>query len=132
MDVKGIGIGVSTPKTLEQQQTIQRVQTEFLKQISKGVGEEEAFHESLKAIDEKYNPQEDTVQFSEKQSMPKLGETSIGKCSSVKAIKLPSAESVVAWLTLISTVLPKILEIIDMLPKPQTPTESGIPKSCVA
>ncbi len=124
MDVKGISSGVTTPKAVQQQQTIQRVQAEFLRQISQGKEEQEAFQESLKAIDEKYNPEEDAFQLSEKQGMPVYCESPVGKMASLKAFKLPSAESVVAWLTIISTALPKVLEIIDMLPKPQTPEPS--------
>lgn len=91
----------------EQKQTIERVQTEFLSQINKGKGTKEAFKESLKAIDKKYNPQNDEF---EKSSGAILGDTvgngqtgqakidNVMKIMEVIAFAIPIIENFVDWI----------------------------------
>lgn len=124
MDVKGINSGIiaTTKKDDKHQATIQRVQAEFINQLYQGKSETEAFKNSLRAIDEKYNPKEDefrtekgsTVgQASALHNTEKLG----GAMSMMKAIKLPSSKTVLKWLKFIAETLPILLEIINNLPK---------------
>lgn len=130
MEVKEINSGTTTaPKQNEKHQaTIQRVQAEFINQLYQGKSEGEAFKNSLKAIDEKYNPKEDEYKTNPQQTVgcsiegcvEKLGGTNY----MMKSIKLPSGKTVIGWLKFIAEALPILLEIIDKIPKPEkTPTE---------
>lgn len=131
MDVKGINSGIiaTTKKDEKHQATIQRVQAEFINQLYQGKSETEAFKNSLKAIDEKYNPTEDEFRTEKESTVgktsalhdtEKLGST----MSMMKAIKLPSGKTVLKWLKFIAETLPILLEIINNLPKSdKTPSE---------
>lgn len=130
MDVKAINTGVvSTPQKDEKHQaTIQRVQAEFINQLYQGKSEGEAFKNSLKAIDEKYNPQEDKFQSQEKVGISHefCDRQYLGSAKNMmKAVKLPSGKTVLKWLNFIAEALPILLQIIDKLPKPeQKPAEN--------
>ena len=89
----------STP---EQKEAIVRVQTEFLNQINEGKDKEEAFKESLKAIDKKYNPQKDELCIG---SNAYQGYGNIG----VKATPAQVKE----WLDVVSIAVPIITGIIE-------------------
>lgn len=124
MDVKSINSGIiaTTKKDDKHQATIQRVQAEFINQLYKGKSETEAFRSSLKAIDEKYNPQEDEYKSEMHDAVGcSLERCSVGKLGSVqnvmKSIKLPSSKTVLKWLNFIAETLPILLEIINNLPK---------------
>ena len=122
MTIESIGVQNNTPQISQkekQQETVQRVQVEFLNQISKGKDEQTAFQEALKAIDEKYNPQEDEVKLSN------TGNVQYENCANpmenafhLKAMKakMPSWETILKWLGYIADVLPTILDIISKLP----------------
>ena len=131
MDVKAINAGVvSTPQKDEKHQaTIQRVQAEFINQLYQGKSEGEAFKNSLKAINEKYNPQEDEFKSELHDTVGCSTEGCVGKLGSaghmMKSIKLPSGKTILKWLNFIAEALPILLQIIDKLPKPeQKPAEN--------
>ena len=122
MEVKGINSGTTTaPKQNEKHQaTIQRVQAEFINQLYQGKSEGEAFKNSLKAIDEKYNPKEDEYKTNPQQTVGCSTEGCVGKLGGahmMKSIKLPSGKTVIGWLKFIAEALPILLEIIDKIPK---------------
>lgn len=107
-------IPVETPKLSKKdkkEQAIQRVQTEFLRQIGEGVDKKEAFKNSLKAIDEKYNPQADKFECSKE-----LADTANQKLKACKMAKIDpkTAES---WLKLIEKAIPVILSMGTMVGK---------------
>ena len=122
MTIEAIGVQNNTPQISQkekQQETVQRVQVEFLNQISKGKDEQTAFQEALKAIDEKYNPQEDEVKLNKAEDVQfENCANSVKNVLHSKAInfKMPSLETIVKWLGYIADVLPMILKIIEKLP----------------
>ena len=122
MTIEAIVVQNNTPQISQkekQQETVQRVQVEFLNQISKGKDEQTAFQEALKAIDEKYNPQEDEVKLNKAEDVQfENCANSVKNVLHSKAInfKMPSLETIVKWLGYIADVLPMILKIIEKLP----------------
>ena len=122
MVIEAIGVQNNTSqisKKEKQQETIQRVQVEFLNQISKGKDEQTAFQEALKAIDEKYNPQEDEVKLNKAEDVQfENCEKSKENILYSKAIntKMLSLEDVLKWLRYIAKILPTLLDIIEQLP----------------
>lgn len=131
MDVKGINSGLtSTIKNDEKHQaTIQRVQSEFINQLYQGKSEAEAFKNSLKAIDEKYNPQEDKFQAKESVGMSHelCGVEKLGCAKNMmKAVKLPNGKTVLKWLNFIAEALPILLQILDKLPKSEPKPTEGL------
>lgn len=75
---------------------VKRVQTEFLRQIYGGKNEKDAFMESLKAIDEKYQPKSDVY-------------ITLGNIRSVKT------ESINKWFDIISDAIPVMENIFSLL-----------------
>ena len=114
MAIGAIGVQTEAPqisKKEKKEQAIQRVKTEFLRQVQEGVSEKEAFKNSLKAIDEKYNPEED---------MFCACDTAVGSSSkmikqSVQGVKKPNPETVKVWLEIIEKALPVILTCITAI-----------------
>lgn len=90
--------------TPEQKEAIVRVQTEFLNQINEGKDKEEAFKESLKAIDKKYNPQKDELC---------VGNNTYEDYGNIGAKVTPS--QVKEWLDVVSIAVPIITEIIEFV-----------------
>lgn len=90
--------------TPEQKEAIVRVQTEFLNQINEGKDKEEAFKESLKAIDKKYNPQKDELY---------VGNNAYEDYGNIGAKVTPS--QVKEWLDVVSIAVPIITEIIEFV-----------------
>jgi uncharacterized protein with von Willebrand factor type A (vWA) domain len=111
MAVGTIGVEKNTPQLSrkeKKEQTVQRVKSEFLKQVQEGVTEKEAFKNSLKAINEKYNPDKD---------MFCTCDTTVGSSStmikqSVQSVKKPNPETVKVWLEIIEKALPVILTCV--------------------
>ena len=114
MTVRKIGVEKNTPQISRKEkneQAIQRVKAEFLKQVQEGTTEKEAFKNSLKAIDEKYNPEED---------MFCACDTAVGSSSkmlkqSVQGVKKTNPETVKVWLEIIEKALPVILTCITAI-----------------
>ena len=112
MTVGAVGVQTETPKISKKEkkeQAIQRVKTEFLRQVQEGVEEKEAFKNSLKAIDEKYNPKADKFECAKMDSvsMPT-------QC--LKAAKMSlNPETVKAWLEIIEKALPVILTCVTAI-----------------
>ena len=108
MTVGTIGVEKNTPQISrreQKEQTVQRVKLEFLKQVQEGVTEKEAFKNSLKAINEKYNPDKDmfcTYNTALDSSSKMLNQ-------SVQSVKKPNPETVKVWLEIIEKALPVIL-----------------------
>ena len=135
MTVGTVGVQTEAPKISKKEkkeQAIQRVKTEFLRQVQEGVSEKEAFKNSLKAIDEKYNPQTDKFEST--------------KCETVgcaqpehlyaKAFKMPKIdpEAVKVWLEIIEKALPVVLtcvtaieNFIDWLIEKNAPKDNSKP-----
>lgn len=106
MGIPAIGAeNASSNKTKnEKQQAVRRVQTEFLSQVSQGKSEKEAFLQSLKAIDKKYNLEKDTVQLS------KYETAGTHKCA-----KPINPETVMKWLDVIAAAVPIVMNFVDWL-----------------
>ena len=82
---------------------------------------------NLKAIDEKYNPQEDEFKPSDKEAVGNSSEfmmlsTVAARKGVMKSFKMPDAKTILAWLTFISEALPILLDILNKLPKPEQNT----------
>lgn len=105
MGIQAIGAeNASLNKTNDKkQQAVKRVQTEFLSQVSQGKSEKEAFLQSLKAIDEKYNLEKDTVQFS------------YDTAGTYKCAKSIDPETAMKWLDVISKAVPIVINFVDWL-----------------
>lgn len=88
----------------EKQQAVKRVQTEFLSQVSQGKSEKEAFLQSLKAIDEKYNLEKDTVQLSKYETV-----------GAYKCAKFMEPNTALIWLEVIEKAVPIVMNFVDWL-----------------
>ena len=93
-----------------------------------GKDEKAAFKESLKAIDEKYNPQEDEFKPSDKEAVGYSSDFAVynklcAPKNMMKSFKMPDAKTILAWLTFISEALPILLDILNKLPKPEQKPE---------
>lgn len=106
MSIQAIGAeNASLKKTNDKnQQAVKRVQTEFLSQVAQGKSKKEAFLQSLKAIDEKYNVEKDNVQFSKCD----IAGTSV--CA-----KSMNPETAMKWLDVIAVAVPIVMKFIDWL-----------------
>lgn len=106
MGIQAIGTeSASLNKTSDKkQQAVKRVQTEFLSQVAQGKNEKEAFLQSLKAIDEKYNLEKDTVQFSKYET-----------AGAYKCAKSINPETAMKWLDVIATAVPIVMNFVDWL-----------------
>ena len=114
MTVGTVGVENNTPqisKKEKREQAIQRVKTEFLSQIGEGVSEKEAFKNSLKAIDKKYNPNADKFCC----ESAKVGASPKVLNQSVKTVKNLNPESVKVWLEIIEKALPVILTCVTAI-----------------
>ena len=132
MTVGAVGVEINAPKISkkeQKEQAVQRVKTEFLRQVQEGVSEKEAFKNSLKAIDEKYNPQADKFQCAnyECAKMP------TGGLKGLKTAKL-DPEAVKVWLEIIEKALPVVLtcvtaieNFIDWLIEKNAPKDNSKP-----
>lgn len=101
MNIREVGTqkeGLTQAKN-KQNEAVLRVQTEFLNQISEGKCEKEAFLQSLKAIDEKYNLEKDTVKF---------------ETQTVCAKKI-TPDTAMKWLDVIATAVPIIIKFVDWI-----------------
>lgn len=109
MKVENINQGIQKKPRVNKKHeaSIKRVQSEFLKQLSEGKSEKEAFLGSLKAIDEKYNPQKDELSI--------RYENAVGAKYTAKAFKMPSAESTKKWLEVIAFAVPIITGFVDWI-----------------
>ena len=108
--VNGSQVGLTQISKKEQkEQAVQRVKTEFLRQVNEGVAEKEAFKNSLKAIDEKYNPKADSVQFAKCDTVGMSTEC-------LKAAKMSlDPGSVKTWLEIIEKALPVVLTCVTAI-----------------
>ena len=112
MTIGAIGVQTKAPqisKKEKKEQTIQRVKSEFLRQVQEGVSEKEAFKNSLKAIDEKYNPKADKFECTKMDS--------VGMSTQyLKAAKISlNPETVKVWLEIIEKALPVVLTCVTAI-----------------
>ena len=112
MTIEAIGVQNNTPqisKKEQKEQAIQRVKTEFLRQVQEGVEEKEAFKNSLKAIDEKYNPKADKFECAKRDSVGMFTEC-------LKAAKKSlNPETAKVWLEIIEKALPVVLTCVTAI-----------------
>ena len=109
--VNGSQVGATQiSKKEKKEQTVQRVKTEFLRQVQEGVSEKEAFKNSLKAIDEKYNPKADKFEC-------KMNDAVGMSTECLKAAKMPKLDpsNVKVWLEIIEKALPVILTCVTAI-----------------
>ncbi|MBQ8886201.1 MAG: hypothetical protein IJY61_00680 [Candidatus Gastranaerophilales bacterium] len=116
MTVGTIGVQTEAPqisKKEKKEQAVQRVKTEFLRQVQEGVSEKEAFKNSLKAIDEKYNPQADKFQSTTNDAVG----CSQPQYLCAKAFKMPKLdpEDVKVWLEIIEKAIPVVLSCVTAI-----------------
>lgn len=113
MTIGAIGVQTETPqisKKERKEQAVQRVKTEFLRQVQEGVSEKEAFKNSLKAIDEKYNPKADKFEC-------KMNDAVGMSTECLKAAKMPKLDpsNVKVWLEIIEKALPVVLTCVTAI-----------------
>lgn len=101
MNIREVGTpkeGLTQAKN-KQNEAVLRVQNEFLNQISEGKCEKEAFLQSLKAIDEKYNLEKDTIEIG----------------TQTACAKKITPDTAMKWLDVIATAVPIIMKFVDWI-----------------
>lgn len=96
-------LSVAKKPDSQRKETVNAMQASFLSQISEGKDAKEAFYNSLKTVNKKYNPEQDEVRF----------ESCKGEIAKAGAKLTP--EDAKKWLEVIAMVGPLVAAFVDWI-----------------